>query len=190
MSRSQDYAAQTTADATMGERNAVTSSHSNYAQRTQTPEWLVRIGESLVSSYIDGFKEHTECFNWGYKLSKPTNPSATGPLYSSAVVSISDIQFVMSNTDSSTTIEYKMMIGEAVPFICIKRIANINGVNVVALEMEFTNCFIQSIEPYGDTLKVTFKCTHYKKTAYRFDQNGDSKGQTECSFCFETGTAK
>jgi hypothetical protein len=185
-----DYAAETTAASTMGERNAVTSQHSNYAQRTQTPEWVIRVGESLVSSYIEGFKEHTECFSWGFKLSKPTNPSATGPLYSSAVVTISDIQVVISNTDSSTTLEYRMMVGEALSSVSLKRIANINGVNVVALNMEFTNCFIQSIEPYGDMLKMTFKCTHYKKTAYRFDQNGDSKGQTEVSFCFETGVAK
>lgn len=182
-------AAHTIATSTLGERSGITGLHNDYSQRTSTPEWVVKIGD-LTKSYILKFEDHTEVFYWGYKLSRPTNPSSTGPLYASATVSITDIQMVIPNTDSSTTIEFKMMKGEPFTLISLKRLANINGTNITTMDMTFENCFIQTIEPHGDQLKVSFKCTYYKKTAYRYDQNGDSKGQTEVSFDFETTELK
>lgn len=175
--------------ATLGERAPVSGLHNDYSQRTTTPEWVIKMAD-LLSSYVTNFEDHTEVYYWGYKLSRPTNPSSGGPLYSAAAVSITDIQVVIPNTDSSTTLEFKMMKGEPIESISIKRLANINGVNVTTMDMNFDNCFIQTVEPHGDQLKITFKCTYYKKTAYRYDQNGESKGQTEVSFDFETTELK
>lgn len=184
-----DFAGSVIASQTLTDRSPVAGMHNDYSQRTSTPEWVVKIGDITKCSVLK-FEDHTEAFYWGYKLSRPTNPSAGGPLYASATVSITDVQVVIPNTDSSTTIELKMMQGEPFNLISLKRLSNIKGVNVVTMDMCFENCYIQTVEPHGDQLKITFKCTYYKKTAFRYDQDGSSKGQTEVSFDFETTELK
>jgi len=158
----------------------------NYRNVIATPEYVVKI-DDLVSSTVENYEEYVQLMHFGYEISRQTNPNVADQLYTSARVSLEDPVLIIPNGAFAPILIQKLIRGDLIQEIRIKRLANIAEMNVTVQELVFTENFFQRVVPTYDTIRLSLRAETYENIIYSYDQMGQKTGTTSVKFNARTG---
>ena len=157
-----------------------------YENASKTPEFMVKLGD-MASSTVEGYEDYVQLFHFAYEINRFTNPNVADQLYTSGRVSIEDPMMIIPNGYFAPILQMKLMRGDLLEEIHVKRLANIFETNVCVQEIIFTDCYLQRCIPKYDTTIFTFRPETFENIVYTYDQRGQLQGTTSVKFDLRTG---
>lgn len=157
-----------------------------YENASKTPEFMVRL-DDIASSTVEGYEDYVQLFHFAYEINRFTNPNVADQLYTSGRVSIEDPLMVLPNGYFSPVLQMKLMRGDLIEEVHVKRLANIFETNVCVQEIIFTDVYLQRCLPKYDTVIFTFRPETFENIVYTYDQKGQLQGTTSVKFDLRTG---
>lgn len=123
----------------------------------KTARWVVKIGDGITTSTVDGNVDCCELFQWYERQSHYCEPDQANQMVFDSVRS-SHVELFIPNDDYVTLIEAAMYKGNPVTPIIIKKINNMAGAdNTVVQTIQFDDCFIQYIEQHNNDVVIGFR---------------------------------
>lgn len=156
---------------------------------TTTPEWLVNIN-NLTHSAIIGYESYTRLIAWNGEESRDKMPDLSdSQLKTSASIKSSPITLLVSNSGFITNLEDCMRKGKPLEVVSIVRLGSIQNTNVSLQLIDFTNCYVNSLQQISNDLKISFIPSAKKNTVYVYGPDGGSQGQLVTNFDYAKNQA-
>jgi hypothetical protein len=155
----------------------------------KSPEWMIKIGDLLVSD-VDGFNDYCELFGWYGESSRLTTGDISNQLFTSATLKHSDLVLLLPNGGHGAQLESKMNIGLPLEAVQIVRLGNIKATKVKLQVIDYTNCRIQSFQQQLDRVILSLSVSTKTNTVFVYDNSGTNKGQMVSKVDYSKNTAE
>jgi hypothetical protein len=157
-----------------------------YRNVTATPQYMVKI-DDMTFSTLEDYTDYVECYHLGFQVSRLTNPNVSDQLFTSSRVVLEDPVFVIPNGNHAPILLQKLIRGDVIEEMRVKRLANMGDMNITVEEYVFQSSFLQRFEPKGDTIEVYIRAGTFEIVIYSYDQSAQKTGNTIVKFDARTG---
>lgn len=162
---------------------------SDAKNETTTPEWMVNIN-NLTHSATLNYEAYTRLIGWNGEETRENKPDLSdSQLKTSASIKSSEIVLLVANSGYIIALEESMRQGKPLDVVSIVRLGSIQNSNVPLQMIDFTVCYIHSLQQVGKDLKISFIPSAKKNTVYVYGPDGGSQGQLVSNFDYSKNQA-
>ena len=136
-------------------------------------DWYISV-DKIFSSDTEGLENFAKFYGVKFQISKISSQNRNGNLNSA--VALQEVKIYIGSGSHCAMIQGRMAKSVMIPKIVIKKVSLLMGKIDILVEMEFSNCVIQSFSIVGEVVFFTFCYMSCYYSYTEFNEDGTERG--------------